>query len=523
MIKNIFKMLSSRIRTNSNSSSVKFWQRVSNTLSFDFNNGETRILIEGLLRTPKNNIEKLIIAKLLSDKNKSATVDVITKHAIHRTDSNAFIYQLSNVNRLYALEFLFRFKIIINTLRFFLGNSKMVFSATNFIKLQFMKIPLGELICDTIIRNEPSVNTFSDVRVFKKLRLLFLASYYIAFYNSILKKTKYDYLIISHKSYLVYGILFYLARFYNVTVILRDNNVLKVYDGSIPDKEHFLKVETKLLNISLLDPISINEANQHLDNRFSGQLDQIDVNNAFKNKKSYTREALSSHLNLNTDLPIVLIMPHAFSDSPHCGTYLAFDDYYDWLVETTKAALKNPNCNFIIKPHPSSYFWGEKGIVESILEMLDANNRIKIVPSDFNTNSFIDCSDIVLTVQGTIGLESICCGIPSYTCGGGYYSGNFKALEFSSADDYVNKVENISIKTIPVISDSESLKAKMILWLSHTQLVHSSLVSNDNILPNENFADEETKLLNIIGKQLDDYQYTQDPLLLKLNSLLEND
>lgn len=521
MFKTTYKKLLSRIRPNLNRDAVILWQRIFNTLSFDFNNGETRVLIEGLLRTPKNNIEKLVIAKFLSDRGNGAIVDVITKQAIHKTDNTAFIYQQSNVNKLYALEDFFNFKVIFHTIIVLLKNFKIMFNINNFIQLEYMKIPLGELICDTIIRNDASVNQFSDVGLFRKIRLLFKASYYIAFYNSIFKKSKYDYLIISHKSYLVYGILFYLARFYNVTVILRDNNILKVYDGSIADKEHFLKVKTEILNTSLLNPSLINKANQYLEDRFLGDLNQIDVNNAFKNKKTYSREQISSLLNLKKELPIVLIMAHAFSDSPHCGTYLAFDDYYHWLVETVKAALKNPCCNFIIKPHPSSYFWGEKGIVESVLEMLNANNRIQIVPSDFNTNSVVDCSDLVLTAQGTIGLESICFGIPSYTCGGGYYSDNFKTLEVSNAGDYVNKVQHISIETIPVINESESMKAKMILFLSHSQLVYSSLVNHDNILPNENFSDEEVKLLKIIGNKLGDYQFKKDPLLLKLTSLLE--
>lgn len=253
-------------------------------------------------------------------------------------------------------------------------------------------------------------------------------------------------------------------------------------------KEHFLQISHDKIREHLGNPNSLVKSNDYIESRFKGEVDQIDVNNAFNNKTKYSKHVLFKELNLDNNKPVVLIMPHAFSDSPHCGTYLAFEDYYHWLECVVEAVSKNNNCNFLIKPHPSSYFWGERGIVE---ELMARASNIVIVPGDMNTNSFVGLADIVITAQGTIGLESICFNIPSLTCGGSYYSGNFEDLEFKDRDDYLTTIVNLGVGTIPRVNDEQARLARITLWLSHTSLVNSTLVAASNILPNEDYSRQE--------------------------------
>jgi hypothetical protein len=181
----------------------------------------------------------------------------------------------------------------------------------------------------------------------------------------------------------------------------------------------------------------------------------------------------------------VFVLAHAFSDAPHVGGKLAFDDYYDWLCQTLRRLSANHDVNVIVKPHPSSYMWGEKGAVEVLLQELGITN-ILITPTDFNTLSIKSIADYVVTARGTAGLEYSGLGIPAITCGEGYYSGFGVALEHLDRDAYLRALDGIA--TLQPLGAEVSQCARVLLYLTFAKLVRSTLAPARHIYPGDDDA-----------------------------------
>ncbi|MFH4113687.1 hypothetical protein WAI92_21595, partial [Acinetobacter baumannii] len=83
-------------------------------------------------------------------------------------------------------------------------------------------------------------------------------------------------------------------------------------------KEHFLKPSIELFNQKLSSPEYLEEARAYVENRFKGNIDQIDVKNAFLNKKTYSLDELKEILpKVDKNKKNIVVMSHAFSDAPH--------------------------------------------------------------------------------------------------------------------------------------------------------------------------------------------------------------
>ncbi|MFA0350738.1 hypothetical protein AB4486_27940, partial [Vibrio sp. 10N.222.55.C6] len=86
-------------------------------------------------------------------------------------------------------------------------------------------------------------------------------------------------------------------------VVLKDNNVFKIYSENVNRFEHFLKPSEKQLYDFIGDGKKIKKSLDYLQDRFSGALTQMDAVNAFKNKKNYSRNELNDLLLLNEEKP----------------------------------------------------------------------------------------------------------------------------------------------------------------------------------------------------------------------------
>ncbi|EJF1849996.1 hypothetical protein LSA40_004548, partial [Escherichia coli] len=218
-----------------------------------------------------------------------------------------------------------------------------------------------------------------------------------------------------------------------------------------------------------------------------GNVDQIDVKNAYQNKKKYSIEQLKSiYPKVDIRKKNVVVMSHAFSDSPHVGEGLLFNDYYDFLEKTLIRLNKNRNINCFVKAHPSSYMWNEKGGVESLIEANQLDN-IYMMPVDLNTNSIADFADSIVTAKGTAGLEFSCLGIPAVTAGKGYYAGFGITLEPESVQSYYNILDSIS--GLVKLDDEVRKRALVLLYMVSLSRRHSDILPKQHIMPHENYND----------------------------------
>ncbi|EOC2291377.1 hypothetical protein ACI1OW_000048 [Escherichia coli] len=444
-------------------------------------------LVEGIIACPASIMDKARIAKAIQQE--TGVQPVVYIRGFNITGSNvSHIYNSFNINHFYCWwRGFFHPKVfvpaVIATLKTMLGSR----SAKSLINLNYRGVEIGDLIYDTLIRFRPNEYTVKKIEV-KHLRLIFRS--FLTFHNNELMLEKYNpkYLVTSHNVYAEFGMLPRQIRHHNNGIVfLKDIYAYKCYGPAINIKEHFLKPtqEAFLQNLHAID--FVDRAYKYFYDRLEGNVDQIDVKNAYQNKKKYSIEQLK-YIYPKVDIrkKNVVVMSHAFSDSPHVGEGLLFNDYYDFLEKTLIRLNKNRNINCFVKAHPSSYMWNEKGGVESLIEANQLDN-IYMMPVDLNTNSIADFADSIVTAKGTAGLEFSCLGIPAVTAGKGYYAGFGITLEPESVQSYYNILDSIS--GLAKLDDEVRKRALVLLYMVSLSRRHSDILPKQHIMPHENYND----------------------------------
>lgn len=170
-------------------------------------------------------------------------------------------------------------------------------------------------------------------------------------------------------------------------------------------------------------------------------------------KKIKSADAVREQLQLDPAKKTAVIFSHVLWDATFFYGRNLFDDYETWLIETVRAACKNPQVNWLIKFHPD-LVWklkieGYSGELRDVLAVRSSvdhlPDHIKIVmpETDISTYSFFEITDVCLTVRGTIGVEMACHGVPVLTAGTGRYSGLGFTLDCASREEYFQKMASI--------------------------------------------------------------------------------
>lgn len=158
-------------------------------------------------------------------------------------------------------------------------------------------------------------------------------------------------------------------------------------------------------------------------------------------------DAVRRALGLDPVKKTAIIFCHILYDATFFYGESLFEDYEQWMVETVRAAIANPNLNWVVKVHPVNV-WRSKmdgsELVQLEAETLrkhfgDLPPHVTIMPADtgINTFSLFEVADVGLTVRGTIGMELPCFGIPVVTAGTGRYSGRGFTIDPKTREEYV--------------------------------------------------------------------------------------
>ena len=179
------------------------------------------------------------------------------------------------------------------------------------------------------------------------------------------------------------------------------------------------------------------EIDAYLSARFSGKIEHHDVQRAYGSKTAYTRESFLAAIGVApTDpRPLVFLMPHCFSDANHkCQGHL-YRDFFTWYRGTLAALPRYKDAIWVVRPHPSGPIYGETGIGEKYFREFECEN-VRLAPADLSTDTVLDLAKAVITINGTIGLEAACRGVPIVICANAIYSGLGFTTEPRTRDDY---------------------------------------------------------------------------------------
>lgn len=172
-----------------------------------------------------------------------------------------------------------------------------------------------------------------------------------------------------------------------------------------------------------------------------------------KDKRIEDTAATRAHLRLNPHKKTAVIFSHVLWDATFFYGRGLFDDYETWLIETVRAACRNPDVNWVVKLHPDLVwklkYEGFTGELRDLVAMRAAVGELPphviIVPPDtpLSTYSFFAIADFCVTVRGTVGIEMACHGVPVITAGTGRYSGLGFTIDSATAAEYLDRLANL--------------------------------------------------------------------------------
>lgn len=182
-------------------------------------------------------------------------------------------------------------------------------------------------------------------------------------------------------------------------------------------------------------------------------------------QKSFAgRAELQQRLGIDPAKRTAIIYSHILNDANlFYGSDLFSGGYEQWLVETVRAASRNPAVNWVLKVHPANVqrnarvgYSGEYG---ELLALQRAFGRVpeflRVVRPEESVSplSFFALTDWGITVRGTVGLELPCLGVPVLTAGSGRYSGKGFTIDPETPQAYLDAVAGIH--HIPPLSEEQ--------------------------------------------------------------------
>jgi hypothetical protein len=373
--------------------------------------------------------------------------------------------------------------------------------------MEYKDILIGDLIYDEYIRWNKYVYTITkDRKLQKYIRKALLL---IDCYEKIFTNNTIQYLVLVDKCYLNHGLLYRSALKYKIKIFTYRTISKEITEKNwnkhpyCPNKT-MQEIKQEIKNINYQKKVK-----EYLEKRFAANVLGLDIAPAYANKKIYTRDELIKLLKLDNRKKNAVIMCHAFSDFPHIDKGL-YCDYYVWLNELLELIRDNKKVNWLIKPHPTSYFYDEEGEVEKIIEHKKICN-VKIIPKNFSTESIKNIADVLLSVRGTAGLEFGTFGIPIINAGKGSYSGYNICYEPINIDEYQELLKKI--ETIPKLNDEQIDKMKILLYYI---MIYSNLGFGYLFENREKFSENKYYLLNNIIEQRELISFEKNDFYLEI-------
>lgn len=170
-------------------------------------------------------------------------------------------------------------------------------------------------------------------------------------------------------------------------------------------------------------------------------------------KKILSQQMTRHKLGISSDRKVAVVFPHILWDGSFFWGDDLFDNYTQWFVETIRAASANPKLEWVVKLHPAHIVKAkqvnnsgrpaELDVIENAFGNLPAHIRLVYPETELSTYALFEIADYVVTVRGTVGIESAIFGIPVITAGTGRYDRRGFTLDSSTPLEYLDKLATL--------------------------------------------------------------------------------
>lgn len=472
-------------------------------------------LVEGLLGAMPTHLIRLgIAAKAIEEKLDIKPMVVLQ----NRQDNNQKMFQSFGIdNYVYLREVTLSMCDYICVL-YILVQFLLSPNSRNLLSLHYKNINIGKIIYDDILHSTDDCYTVNRINI-KHIMLIIDAVKYIRKYEKIIKKYNTELVLLSHNEYIAYASL-------AIAALCNDKKVVTVNDVEISQytdrcdifwHNRFQTNIKKIIKNEKYDFLK-KEGENYLFNRIYGDSGLFDVKKAFGDKHFYNIDEIRNKITHNDNKNVFIYM-HVFSDAPHLSDMSMYKDYYDWICDTVSTIKDIKNVNWFIKVHPSAFLYGE---TDKIVKILHFNNRnIYMVPDDFNSASIKDVADVVVTCQGTVGIEASCMGIPVIITGKPFYGGFGFTLEPKDKCEYHAMLKRCI--DIEKLDDDKIDMAKVVLGAFHLFQYTDKSILDDYVYEYAGYGKNRSyeKAFDQIAINMKEYSYFQLELYRKVFDTVE--
>lgn len=321
---------------------------------------------------------------------------------------------------------------------------------------------VGTSIYDGILRRF-GLKTLETIGLKLRLNIIFELCYYYYFLE-LLSKYPIKAVVIGDNVYR-FGLLFEMCKNRGI-LCFSPVNLNSFFTRKFVERDDF---KSNYLNQNLLKKLCDycdykKEVDKYFTNRYHGNIEQHDVLSAYSNKIISTRQEFLEKYRINPDKKTVILMCHVFADAPHAYSDALYNDYWEWFTTSYACLSNNPGINLLVKEHPSSHLYGQKGIIAEFLK--GRGEEYRQIREDESTLSILQNVDAVVTCGGTIGLEISYFGKNVILASKPPYSGLGFSKDFDNRIDYENYLRN-DIQTIKNLTEEQrevSLRAAYVVF-----------------------------------------------------------
>ena len=152
---------------------------------------------------------------------------------------------------------------------------------------------------------------------------------------------------------------------------------------------------------------------------------------------------------------------------------------------------------------------------------VDSYNNIFYVPDDFNTASIQETADVIITCQGTVGIEGGCMGIPVIATGKPFYAGFGFTLCPETRSEYYEMLHRCN--SLKRLSDENIKMAMAVMGAFNRVKDDDKTIIDDEVCEYGGYGKETDmeRTYDKIIKNLDGFLYNEIPLYNKVKELIE--
>lgn len=392
----------------------------------------------------------------------------------------------------------------------------------NLLRLEYRSFKIGKQIYDSILKSYDDCYTIDQVRL--KHFIFILGAYiFAARYEAIIDQNPIKLVLLSHNEYLWYGTLSIAAMIHKKDVMVINGFETSFY--RTPEKLYW----HKRFNAGICDVLKNTdikvlekEGSEYLQERISGESGLFDTKNAYGGKRLYTRQMLKEACSQN-DKKNVFIFMHVFSDAPHLSDFDLYRDYYDWIVDTMDQIKRIDSVNWYVKVHPSAFLYGESDRVKELIQVNKYNN-IFFPPEDFSPASLREVADVIITCQGTVGIEASCQGIPIIVTGEPFYKGFGFDLSPKTKEEYYELLHKCD--SIPTMNEKKRRMALAVMGAFNRVKYIDKSILDDEVYEYGGYGETGINYDIVYGKLCENmsrFKYDQLPFFKRIQLLLDEE